>query len=443
MLTLVEIDTDGRLVGRVVFDLDDIDTAFEELDGRYLAGEAAGHSHTWSLLTRASAAFNRHVMPPTTPDWVNIDHRKVTAFAPGDMTAYMRATFDVAPNIKFYIEAVHRLTDLGVVFTQPGRGISDEGFEGEWRDAVLMTIEGDQFNRCELFDEPDLDAALARFDELSQQVPPLENAATRTRARMTEAFNRRDVDAFLAMIDPNGRYEDRRKGLRDEGVTRRQIGQAVFEAPKSWRSEIEPVAVRGSHLGLTRERYRDTGVADGPITAETITLTAVADDGLVCYTVHFDPDDINAAVDELTARWIASGEVAHPEIIGSARQLFETTNRHEWDALAALEAGATYVNHRQLSSGDSETIAEHWLSLRTTASLIPDLWVEVAEILTHSAAGLVTNILVKGTTAEGAAIDLPAVILLFFDGARVTRMEAFDPDKRGAALARFEELNSR
>jgi hypothetical protein len=30
-----------------------------------------------------------------------------------------------------------------------------------------MSIDGDQFNRCEVFDEADLDAALARFDELS------------------------------------------------------------------------------------------------------------------------------------------------------------------------------------------------------------------------------------------------------------------------------------
>ncbi len=85
-LGIAEINADNRITARVAFDLDDIDTAFEELDARYLAGEAAAHAHTWSLIARTSAAFNRHVMPPTTPDWVNIDHRRVTAFAPGDMT---------------------------------------------------------------------------------------------------------------------------------------------------------------------------------------------------------------------------------------------------------------------------------------------------------------------------------------------------------------------
>ena len=58
------------------FDPDDIDAAFEELDARYLAGEAAAHAHTWSVITRAYAALNRRELPATTPDWVNIDHRR-------------------------------------------------------------------------------------------------------------------------------------------------------------------------------------------------------------------------------------------------------------------------------------------------------------------------------------------------------------------------------
>ena len=116
-------------------------------------------------------------------------------------------------------------------------------------------------------------------------------------------------------------------------------------------------------------------------------------------------------------------------------------NRHDWDELATREADATYVNHRQLTSGDTETIVDHWRSIRALGSLIPDLRVELAEILTLSAAGLVNSIVVKGTTTEGVAIELPAVTLLLFDGNRTVHMEAFDIDQRDLALARFEELN--
>jgi hypothetical protein len=54
----------------------------------------------------------------------------------------------------------------------------------------------------------------------------------------------------------------------------------------------------------------------------------------------------------------------------------------------------------------------------------------------------VNSVVVKGTTAEGAAIELPAIILLIFEGDRVTRMEAFDVDQRELALTRFREFTA-
>ena len=76
LLNIVEVDADNRIRAGVAFDLDDIDAAFEELDARYLAGGAAAHAHTWSVVTGAYAAINRRELPPTTPDWVNIVHRR-------------------------------------------------------------------------------------------------------------------------------------------------------------------------------------------------------------------------------------------------------------------------------------------------------------------------------------------------------------------------------
>ncbi len=97
VLAFVEIDADNRIAARVMFDLDDFDAAFAELDARYLAGEAAAHAHTWSVVRGGYAAFNRHELPLTTPDWVNIDHRRATAFAPGELTEYIQAMWDLAP----------------------------------------------------------------------------------------------------------------------------------------------------------------------------------------------------------------------------------------------------------------------------------------------------------------------------------------------------------
>ncbi len=169
MLNIVEIDTDRRIAAHVEYDGDDMDTAFAELDARYTAGEAAAHAHTWSVIAGIYAAFNRHELAPTTPDWVSTDHRRGAAFAPGDMTAYVCAGRDVVPNARVYVATVHRLSNLGAVVTQVMKGTSPDGFDAEWREIGILTVEGDLISRGEIFDEADLDAALARFNELSAE----------------------------------------------------------------------------------------------------------------------------------------------------------------------------------------------------------------------------------------------------------------------------------
>jgi class 3 adenylate cyclase len=440
MLTIIEIHTDNRIAAGVMFNVDDIDAAFAELDARYLAGEAAAHARTWSVLVEGYTALNRHEVPPTTPDFVNIDHRPLALIGSGDLTAYARSTLDAAQDVSTYSESVHRLTASGVVFTHVGTTISDEGFTAEWRLINVVMVDGDRVSRCEIFDEANLDAALERFEELTA-TKRLENAATRTWTRIVDACNRRDADGFLALSSADGSLEDRRKGLRAShvGSERRKAAQSMCRTPESWRMEVEPVAIRGNRLGLTRERWRDTDEADQPITVESLTLTEVTVDELAHYTVVFDPDDINGAFHELTARWIASGEVNHPEVIEAHLQILQELNRHDWDAVIASLAGATYINHRQLGSG--ETVADFATSVTMIASLIPNVWVEPAEILKCSAAGAVGDLLAKGTSSDGIEVEIPMLLLGLFDRDRLTRFELFDPDQRELALARFEELS--
>ena len=122
VLNIVEIDADDRVAACVVFDPDDIEAAFEELDARYLAGEAAAHAHTWSVITRGATprSIGTNCLA-TTPDWVNIDHRRGTSIAPGDMTELLCALRGSSRRtFSSYIEAVHRLNDLGAVVTHSG-----------------------------------------------------------------------------------------------------------------------------------------------------------------------------------------------------------------------------------------------------------------------------------------------------------------------------------
>lgn len=167
VLQIAEIDADGRIAALVMFDPDDVDAAFEELDARYLFGEAAVFSDTWSVIAGVYAGFNRHELPATTPQWIYRDHRSLIAGKARDLAAYIRSARELTPDLRIVVEAVHRLNNLGAVVTHTAYGTTGTGFGAEWRMIDIYTRNGNMISRCEMFDEAELEIALARFDELS------------------------------------------------------------------------------------------------------------------------------------------------------------------------------------------------------------------------------------------------------------------------------------
>ena len=140
-----------------------------------------------------------------------IDHRLRTTLNADGITAYVRATWDLTPELHMFIESVHRLNDVGAVVTHASHGTSQDDFEAEWRQITLFTVEGDLCNRCEIFDEADLDAALARFDELNRPARRLENAASQMTERFRACFAARDWDAMAEMLADDLFTDDRRR----------------------------------------------------------------------------------------------------------------------------------------------------------------------------------------------------------------------------------------
>jgi hypothetical protein len=437
-LQIVEIDAGGRITALIAFDNDALDAALAELDVRYLVGEAAAQAQTWSVIVAAHAAVSRHELPATTPGWTMVDHRPIGTFEAGNLAAFLSATWALAADINLYIEAVHRLSDRGAVITHAAHGTSHEGLDLEWHDINLVTVDGDLLGSCEIFDEADLDDALARFDELDRPAPLLENDATRAWAPVVDAFNRRDMEGLLALGNPDGRFEDRRKGLRDvvDGPGRRKSVHTMFEtAPSGWRLEVEPIAIRGSHLSLTRGRYRDIDDADQPIAVELLHVTELGDDGLMQATVNFDPDDMDAAFEELDARYLA-GEAA--------------THAHTWSVIAR--------GHAALNRGEMPVTTPDFedIDRRRGASLAPgDLMEYLRAALDDSVGnrlhvvaihrltdlGAVFTHVARATSRQGFDAEWRITNVFTVEGDLVSRCEMFDEADIGAALARFDELD--
>ena len=126
----------------------------QELDGRYLAGEAAPYSEAWSVVKESFDAYNRRERPPTMHGLR--ERRQPACVRPvGRHDRIHGRHLGGTPDVKLRIESVNRLRAGGAVVTWTGHGNSVGGFEAEWRAITLVTVHGGMITRSELFDETD------------------------------------------------------------------------------------------------------------------------------------------------------------------------------------------------------------------------------------------------------------------------------------------------
>ena len=121
----------------------------------------------------------------------------------------------------------------------------------------METVDGDLINRCELFDEADLDAAIARFDELSRPAPRLENAATRVNARYIADYVARDWAAMANLLADDLHSDDRRRVVNADLHGRDTVIESLRYVAELGIPEATSItiATRGERLALTRIRY--------------------------------------------------------------------------------------------------------------------------------------------------------------------------------------------
>ena len=354
-LNVCEIDAHERVAALVIFDPDDFDAAISELDARYLAGEGAANSQTWSAIARGYAALNRGEFPATTPDFENLDHRRAVPFAPGELIEYMRAAWDLGVHAKMYIDTIHQLSDFGAVVTHSAHGTSPEGADFEWREVNLLTTDGERFSRCELFDEADLDAALAKFEQASPPARRLENAATRVCERLSACFAAREWDALAQILDDDVFTDDRRRvvgeGIRPgRGAVIAEISALADVGVKNSTSEF--IATRGSHLVL--RRFHTSGRDQRPeqFHVEVLDVIEINADERVAARVVFDPEDIDAAFEELDARYLAGEASTYARTWSLVAAAFAAINRHEFPELTPDWVNIDHRRGATFATGD-------------------------------------------------------------------------------------------
>ena len=356
-LGVVEINSDNQIATMIVFDLDDFEAALEELDSRYLAGEAAPYADTWPVVVGTYASIRRREFPALAADCVSVDHRRAAAFASDELAAYIRAGWEIDQDIRPYVEAVHRLDSPGAVVSYAAHGTSHEGFEGEWREIALVTVEGDMVNRCELFDAADLDAAIVRFDQLSRPAPRLENPASRTYDRLQEHYAARDWAAISAMLSDDHCSDDRRAVVGD-GI---QHGRdALIENLRTVndvgvsKATSHTIATRGGRLALALARYSRSDDEPAAFHVDYLQLIELGADERITALVAFDLDRLDDAYAELESRYLAGEAAPYADVWQIGIEALGELNRHE---PGRLLAGLVFIDHRHVSFAWGTTVA--------------------------------------------------------------------------------------
>ncbi len=438
VLGVVEINSHNQIAAIVIFELDDFDAAIAELDARYLAGEAAAHARTWSVITEGYAAQARRELPAMTPDCVTIDHRRAKAFAPGEMTAYIRAGWDLGQTIRTYVEVVHRLTDLGGVCTYAGHGASHEGFEAEWREVAVTTVAGEMANRCELFDEADLDAAIARFEELHPHAPRLGNAASKAVERFETCFTARDWDAMAEMMAEDVLDDDRRRvvnaGVRHGRDAEIANMQAIADIGAEKLSSAV-IATRGDHLVLRRVDVGDDELPEAFQFPAVLQVVETDADERIAAVATFDLDDIDAAFDELDARYLAGEAAAHARTWSVIVDGYAALNRHE---LAATAPDVVTIDHRR---GTAFAPGEGIAYARAGLELVQHTRTYVEAVHRLTGLGVVCTHIGQQTSQEGFDAEWRIAVIYGVQGDLINRFEAFDEADIDTALAKFDQLS--
>jgi hypothetical protein len=299
-------------------------------------------------MMQVCAALNRRELPPTTADFVDIDHRSVAAIGPGDLMAYIRTAL-IDGEYGIHIEAVHRLSDLGAVVTLVSRGTSQEGFDAEWRMTDMFTVEGELISRCEMFDEADLDTALARLDELQPQTRWLENAAARADNRFFGHTRTRNWAAATEILADNSFVDDRRRVVNIGVWEGRDVVIANLQALAGALAAVTAtvIAIRGERLALTRISAPNRDLQQGDFGVEMLGVAELDDDNRLAAHVLFDPDDIDAAFEELDARYLAGEAAAHARTWSAIAGVYTSFNRHQ---LPSTTPDWVTVDHRPLTT---------------------------------------------------------------------------------------------
>jgi hypothetical protein len=447
-LVINEVGDDGEMLSGIVFEPEDLDAAFNELNERYLAGEGRAYAHLLRLETNRQRLHRR--------DWVTyreqlhddivlVDHRPAgagTLSGPDEVTRYSAVFVELVPNAQLHMIKIVAIETDRMLYHLNVHGSTEEGAAVDRPLLALVAYRDGRLHRFEQFALEDSAAALARFTELGRtEAPKLENAAARAGRRFADTLVTQDWETLTPMLGPDSRWDDRRHGLRSflRGPDRLQNARELA-AVGVVRSEQEVVAIRGDRLLLSRVVVRAEG--DASFESDLLVVGELHDDGVQWSSILFDPDDIDDAFVELDTLYAAGEGAAYREAVLAQSKLSRAINERRWDDFADLLDPDLVVHDRRPASLGEVAAADWPAAMDALADVIVNYRSEQQFFRALAADRWWLQLHNRGESEDGGEVDFSFQSVGQVRDGRIVRLEIFSDAQTEDARAFFESLGS-
>jgi hypothetical protein len=448
-LGVVEVNDRGERVALVLFDPDALDEAYDELDARYAAGEAAPYARTWAMVQSPGRLVEARdwgqLASLYAPDCVMKDHRPpgLLNLSRDEWVASARALVELRPDVALRADHVLALDHRRMLAIVRWVGSEPEGaFES--LSVVVLEIGPDSIRRSDAYALDQLDAARARYDELSREDTRLriETAATRFYDRFEAACEARDLERIAAGTAPEMRHIDRR-GLMQLNLDRGQHLEWMRTAfERNFRTSSEVLATRGDRLALARIRSVESDEIVGPSEHEFLGIVEVNDRGEGVAGVLFDPGDLDAAYDELDARYAAGEAAPHAQTWAAAMRATRAIAARDWQDVASVFAPDFAVDDHRSFGILSNLSRDEWLaSVRALFELRPDSSLRIEHVFALDDRHCLQLARWRGNESEGA-YEIANVIVWEYSSDGIRRWHVYDLGQLDAARARYDAIGA-
>ncbi len=439
-LVLSQVVPSGAVSRLMSLDLDQLDHAMVHLDEWFADTLDPEVLAIFELLLTSVDLTRADEVEPLLrdlagPDFRAIDHR-LGGWGTVDLDDYIDLQHSFHSETEGFwnrLNAVHSISANGFVLELQFGDSSDN----EWRFVAVFSLSrSGSLSAAEFYDLDDLDAALARFDELAIAAPALQNRALQAMSAYGKAlFEDHDLEAALALWHPQGVLEDHtlisagRRTIDDM----RELLRDVLDHKMVARATRGLRATRLDHLCLAGDTIHFT--VDG-FTEPRLTVVEVDDAGLIRRAAVFEPEAESGAY-EILDRWFAES--------------LTTTGAESWLALgramAAQERGNAELNssvlaadfvavdHRSASFGTVD--AAGWIELQTAFPEVADGF-HNRLVAVHAMSD--TVLFVEPEFGDRDGNEWHALAVFSFEEEMLAAAELFDTADFAQAQSRFEEL---